>query len=237
MYKYRGFSVGRGITTLVASTKCHRFGHMTTAPMLKAGGLCDLTNARFFASSAADWLGFMLDPLSPKALTVEAVRDIQQWIATDQWMGEMPNRSPDEVIHLARELSLKGVEVPYALPTAEIKSSGLEVWKTLSLAMPLLPMALDTNHCDVLVVEMAGWQEKIIEHPLRSTLMEWIEELPVVLSIPPDVQWAETLWNDLQPAGFNLQLAQEIRPGVQSFTPVFDFLDWWENIASSYHAE
>lgn len=192
---------------------------------IKAGQINNLTNARFFASYQVDWIGFNLDPLSPASINPADVEAITNWLVLDNLMGEVNNRSVEEIMHLAETLKLRGVQVPYDMPSATFKAAGLTVIKTLSMAMSVLPMALDTNHIDWLLVEPndLGWSALDTEQ--AAQLMQWIEELPVLLSVGPDEATALHVMDTYQPAGLNLIIPDEIRPGVQEFTTVLDVLD------------
>jgi len=117
------------------------------------------------------------------------------------------------------------VQVPYGLPSAELKAANLTVVKKLSLDMPFLPMALDTNHIDYLLVDTGNTAWSALDDHLKHTLRDWIDEMPVLLAVPPDRQMISAVLDEWQPAGINLLIPDEIRPGVQEFEPVLDLLE------------
>lgn len=198
---------------------------MNYQTLIKAGKVNNLTNARFFASYQVDWIGFDMDPLSPNTLSPELAQEIINWLVLDNLMGEFDNRSVEEVLHLAKLLNMRGVQVPYELPSAELKAANLTVVKKLSLDMPILPMALDTNHIDYLLVDTGNTAWSALDDYLKQTLRNWIDEIPALLALPPDRQLIPAVLDEWQPAGINLLIPDEIRPGVQEFEPVLDVLE------------
>lgn len=193
--------------------------------IIKAGQVNNLTNARFFASYQVDWIGFDMDPLSPNNLSPDQAQEIINWLVLDNLMGEFDNRSVEEVLQLAHMLQMKGVQVPYALPSAPLKAANLTVIKKLELDMPVLPMALDTNHVDYLLVEAGAASWSGLDAHRQEVLTGWIDELPVLLSVGPAKSEVDVLVNTFSPAGINLLIPDEIRPGVQEFEPVLDLLE------------
>lgn len=198
---------------------------MSYTTTIKAGQVNNLTNARFFASYQVDWIGFDMDPLSTHTLNPDAAQEIMNWLVLDNLMGEFANRSVEEILHLAQLLNLRGAQVPYEVPTAALKRAHLTVIKTLALDMPVLPMALDTNHIDFLLVEPGKQEWSALDAHTQRTVQDWTEDVPVLLSVPPEQGVVEALLAQYEPAGINLLIPDEIRPGVQEFEPVLDLLE------------
>lgn len=198
---------------------------MSYTTTIKAGQVNNLTNARFFASYQVDWIGFDMDPLSPHTLNPDVAQEIMNWLVLDNMMGEFANRSVEEILHLAQLLHLRGAQIPYEVPSADLKAANLTVIKTLALDMPVLPMALDTNHVDFLLVEPGKQEWSALDAYTQRTLQDWTEDVPVLLSVPPEQGVVEALLAQYEPAGLNLLIPDEIRPGVQEFEPVLDLLE------------
>lgn len=193
---------------------------------IKAGGLNNLTNARFFASSGVQWLGFRMDPIDPSSLTLEQATEVLGWVAADGLMGEFDNRSEDEVLFLAETLHLQGVQIPYHMDASRFADKGLGVIKRLSLASGAIPMALSTDNPDWFLIEMEGIGEEIASNGfLFQTLKHWLNDHPLMLTIPADVALADMVLDALPGVAINLVQGDELQPGWQEFSHIIDVLD------------
>lgn len=193
---------------------------------IKAGGLNNLTNARFFASSGVQWLGFRMDPLDPGSLTIEQATEVLGWVAADGLMGEFDNRSEDEVLFLAESLHLQGVQVPYSMDAGRFAEKGLRVIKRLNLTNGAIPMALSTDNPDWFLIEMDGISDEISSGGfLVQSLKHWLADYPLMITLPPDVEMIDKVLGTLPGIAINLVQGDELQPGWQEFSGVIDVLD------------
>lgn len=193
---------------------------------IKAAGVNNLTNARFFASYQVDWIGLDLDPLSPNGLTVDQAREIMQWLAHPQLAGEFTNRSSEEAAFLCGELGLKGAQIPYEQSGSPIQKEGLFVWKYLSLEGGLLPMGLMDADADGFILDL-GKVESLgdIDGASQQFLEEVCSAYDIWLRAEPSQSLLHELLNRFNVVGIDLKIGDELSPGLQEFTTTLDLLE------------
>lgn len=193
---------------------------------IKAAGVNNLTNARFFASYQVDWIGLDLDPLSPNGLTVDQSKEIMQWLAHPQLAGEFTNRSSEEVAFLCKELGLKGAQIPYDQTGDPIRSEGLVVWKYLSLADGMLPMGLMDADTDAFILDLGKFHSiSIIDEATQQFLDEACSAYEIWLRADSSQEVLQELIDRFDIAGIDLKIGDELNPGLQEFTTTLDLLE------------
>lgn len=189
---------------------------------IKASGINNLTNARFFSSQLVDWIGLDLDPLSPDNLNKRNAQEIVHWLVGVQLVGEFDNRDAAEVMFLANELNLKAVEVPYGM---DIPMNDVTVFSRLALDEGTIPMALDPGNADHLVLQLHDTHDI---GDLPSDVFEVIksacEEHSVFLGANFTGENIPHFLQAFQPAGINLSPGDEMGLGMNDFDEVKEIL-------------
>lgn len=106
----------------------HRIYKLTYSTKIKVGGICDLAMARLFASYHVDFLGLNLDAMSANSLLPETASEIINWLQGPKIIGEFEYTMPDEIIYLAEELKLDGVQVPANSGTLAFLDRGFDIF-------------------------------------------------------------------------------------------------------------
>lgn len=210
-------------TPLRLPVRWPNFDDMPYCTQIKAGGITSLTNARFFASFQVDWLGFNLDPLAEKPLSMAKMEDMKTWLVHDGLVGEFDNRGADEVLHLAGILGLQGVQIPYSMPGRMFQEAGITVFRYLQIDAGSLPLALDDRDTDFLVLHIPGLTTA--DHAVQEQVQRWCEDHSILLHLPADKQQVVPAWEKWHPAGIDIRIQDEIRPGVQEFDSMLDLLE------------
>ena len=79
--------------------------------LIKAGSIQNLTDARYFSSRNAEWIGFCFDPASPHFINPREVQQIMNWLQGPNFIGEFGNQSVKEIRETAMILNLSAVEI------------------------------------------------------------------------------------------------------------------------------
>lgn len=193
---------------------------------IKAAGVNNLTNARFFASYQVDWIGLDMDPLSPNGLTVDQVKEIMQWLAHPQLAAEFTNRSSDEAAFLCKELGLKGAQIPYEQSGIPLQSENLFVWKYLSLEDGMLPMGLLESDANGFVLDVGRVDSlEQIDDATQQFLDEACSGHDVWLRVEASQPVLNQLLGRFELTGIDLRIGDELSPGLQEFTATLDLLE------------
>lgn len=81
---------------------------------IMAGGITHLTDARFFAAYAADYLGFCFDPQSPNYISPAQALAIKGWVTGPEIVAEFAHQDADNVREIIRFLEPSAVMVTAA---------------------------------------------------------------------------------------------------------------------------
>lgn len=98
---------------------------------IKAGSITNLTDARFFASYAVDYIGFCFDPQSPNYISPQQALAIKGWIHGSKIVAEFANQDEDNVKNIIQFLEPDVVQ--FHASGFEVQGSGLPVILTSSV--------------------------------------------------------------------------------------------------------
>ncbi len=190
---------------------------------IKASGISDLTNARFFASQMLDWVGIDLNPLSEAALTLPDAEEIIGWLAGTRLVGEFEHRDGDEILYLTEQLGLDAIQVPYGtrLPAHE-----LPVFEHLPLTSEAIPAGLSVDQADYVILELPG-----IVHPdeISPEMLDFMEllfsEKAVFLAAEFDSDTLPDFIHRFAPYGIDLPAGSEMGSGMSDFAESLELLN------------
>ena len=190
---------------------------------IKASGINDLTNARFFASQMLDWVGIDLNPLSEAPLTLSDAKEIIAWLAGTRLVGEFENRDTDEILYLSEQLGMDAIQVPYG---AQLPDLGLPVFEKLPLTSDAIPFGLSDNHSDYVILELPG-----IIHPeeISAEMLDFMEALfskkAVFLAAEFDRDTLPDFIHRFAPYGIAIYAGSEMGSGMSDFAESLQLLN------------
>ncbi len=79
--------------------------------VLKAGGIQNLTDARYFSSKAVDVVGFCFDKASPQYVTPRDAQQIMGWLEGPKRCGEFGSMGVKEILEAALILGLDYIQL------------------------------------------------------------------------------------------------------------------------------
>ncbi|MBT8399113.1 MAG: phosphoribosylanthranilate isomerase, partial [Rhodothermia bacterium] len=80
-------------------------------PRLKICGITNLEDARFCAAAGVDYLGFVFHQKSPRCISTELAKDINEWIIGPQAVGVFVDEDVDVVNQVADSVGLDLVQL------------------------------------------------------------------------------------------------------------------------------
>ena len=205
--------------------------------LIKASGITNLTDARYFAAREVAYLGFNLEEHSESYLDPMYMKAIREWVQGPKIVGEF-SRTPAHVVREAAGFfSLEAVQVPLIDDLQEL--DGLEVILYLQgtsdpdtlasvlrrnkplAAYFLLDFSTPEKTEALLGAQAGAWKELFAEYPVLLDVYLPADELPVLLQ-------------KLKPAGLALRGGDEERAGVKSFEEIDAIFEVLESAEDDY---
>lgn len=193
--------------------------------IVKAGGIRNLTDARYFAAREAAFLGFNLEAGTPGYLDPIYMKAIREWVEGPEIVGEF-SVSSAEVVHEAASF--------FQLDAVQLSAGYLDVLDELTP----LKILLHLNACEgagQVTAQMQAAAGKvaffILDFSGCGALTDdpaWVnlcEHYPVLLHLDGPVDTYEAIRARLNPAGLSFSGGEEERVGVKSFDDIEAILD------------
>lgn len=213
---------------------------MTLKYKVKASGITNLSDARFFNAAGADWLGFNLDVLNESSISLKQAKEIIQWLYQPKVVLECgTHQDRSEIIHLANELQAEAVQVTSDHPVLEhdhflypvhVETTFQELSKmTLKRALRNVP------EIEVLVVKWTGDMPSIEE--MRKDwkykgreIADLARKYTVLVDLPFRPEWILESLELLKASGIQITCLPEEKPGLSN-------VDIYDELLSVLEAE
>lgn len=190
--------------------------------LIKASAITNLTDARYFAAKAVDFLGFNLEEGTPGYLDPLYMKAIREWVQGPKITGEF-DRTPAATVREAAGFYgldavqvtraddldlLEGLEVILYLPAkADVAGVRSAFGAVSGVSYFLLDFSQIPEAEKVLLENAGAWRQLFAGFP---TLLQ--------LNVPAAA--LNDLLNALQPAGLALRGGEEETVGVKSFDEI-----------------
>lgn len=214
--------------------------------IVKAAGVTNLTDARYFAARGVDWLGLSLDTSQEDNLNIAAASAIKEWVEGVKLIGEFGWANLDEVNYAIDTLALDAVQVgPFADHDTLNKLSGRcvlfrEVVVEPGMSAAALCDAIESGSALVhaTVVNLAknriSWSDlaKGNANLTVAELKELCAQFALVLRLDTKPGELEACLRELSPWGIEIRGGEEEKTGFKSFDELDDWLDALEKLNS-----
>lgn len=205
---------------------------------IKAGGITNLTDARYFAAREVTWLGFDLSPGSENYIDTAQMLAIKEWVDGVEIVGEFGLESADDILAATRELDLDAVQL------SMIASD--ETARTLAEQIPVIKEIVpEYHHSDddlkeyfkaspenvayfLLNLEKNGftWQDLQAGSPFTLEAVQAIcAQFPVLLALNFKPREVSEILHQLPVQGLHLKGGDEEKVGFKSFDDLDEILD------------
>lgn len=188
---------------------CRMFGNKL---FLKAGGIQNLTDARYFSSKAVDMVGFCFDTASPQYINPREAQQIMGWLEGPKRCGEFGRMDVKSIREAAMILGLDYVQF---IPEASVEEySSIET--PIILELPGLPVA-------DLLAYAESWNGRfaylLLDYSNTEQLPSLNELKPLLAKYPVLLDWPDAYQDVLNAGatGMNLRGAPEQKTGEKSF--------------------
>ncbi|MBI1224562.1 MAG: hypothetical protein GC192_04945 [Bacteroidetes bacterium] len=209
---------------------------------IKASGINNLTDARYFAAREVKWLGFRFGGSSRDSISILAAKAIAEWVDGVEIVGEFDFATAEEIISANELLHFDAVQVGMYTPVSELETiTGLTFMKEVVVESATTEAEILAHFeayepwCTYFILDFtkAGINWKMLQTggPLSiNFLKKLFYTHKVILSL--DFLPHETLQvlELLNPIGLSLAGGEEEKIGLKSFETLDSILDSLEAI-------
>lgn len=194
-------------------------------PVIKAGSITNLSDARYFSAKGADLLGFSLEEGLESYLEPGKMQEMRGWIEGPKIVGEFEQAPIELIVEAARFFQLDAVQLPYARFLQEPSAfSSIPVLAVLNWPVNAAFPANLHESVDyfVLQVDENQWN---MQH---SVLKDICSKHPVLLDLQMSPENMLEVLRTCPSAGLHLRGGEEEKTGIKSFETldqVFDALE------------
>ncbi len=192
--------------------------------LIKASGITNLTDARYFAAKEVDFLGFNLEENTEGYLDPMYMKAIREWVEGPGIVGEFTRASLSYVREAAAFFGLDAVQVPAAAHGADLALlDGLVVIAVIDGKQPEMDQVLRETapFVQYFLLDISGIIDP--ETGVLPDLDLWkkrCSDYPMLLHADLSASHWPTLLDALEPAGLNVVGGEEERVGVKSFDEI-----------------
>jgi phosphoribosylanthranilate isomerase len=193
---------------------------------IKVCGITSAEDARIALELGADFVGLILTE-SPRKLTLEQASAIRDSLPAEApFVGVFASETPEEVLPMARALSLSAIQVAGWLDREEVDP--FDVWHVIRgetlpdpTTLPMVP--LRTYHLDAYDPVRAGGTGKLADWKWAESAVQVGRRIIVAGGLNPDN--VETLVRDVRPFGVDASSGLESAPGKKSAQKIRAFVE------------
>lgn len=194
---------------------------------VKASGITNLTDARYFAAKEVAYLGFCLEEGHPQYLDPSVMLALREWVQGPKITGEFWQSPAATVREAATFYQLEVVQVPLQLP--QLATLGDVPTLLYTTAAALSMHAVETAYgllpnVKAIVVEVSAETSPEAWQRLRQVAASY----PIVLHTAAPLENLREWVGSLRPVGLSVSGGAEERVGVKSFEEVDEIFDWLE---------
>lgn len=209
---------------------------------IKASGITNLTDARYFAAREVEWLGFKLGNDPENDITQLAAKAIVEWVDGVKIIGEFEFPSAAEVLAANELIHFDAVQVGMFTSVVEMeKLSSLTVVKEVVVEKDFSSTKLAAHLkdyagcCDYFLLDFTKsgiiWEDLKKGNPLAlAELKGLLNEHTIILALDFDATSVAEVLETLQPFAWSLSGGAEEKVGLKSFEELDEILDQLEII-------
>jgi phosphoribosylanthranilate isomerase len=195
--------------------------------LVKVNAINNLSDARYCAGMGVDLLGYRLDPGVEDAMDLNNFREINEWVAGIQTVGEYGNAEAATIMRTDALFHTDYIEYSRPELTHDLKSMNRPLILTLYLddlndsdLNSTLEYCSGTVDYYVLTSERPMTQEEI-----TKAIIQIPPQYPIILGTGIDKNNIQSLLSTLPIRGVALSGSDEIRPGYKDYDRLADILE------------
>lgn len=203
---------------------------------VKASQITNLTDARYFAARAVEWIGFNLDPGTENAVSPQEVSAIKEWVEGPSIVAEFGLQSSDEIKSIVDYLEVDAVQISMFSDTKAIRESlSIPIFKEVvveeaSLQGLAAMLQEQATMVDYFIIDLA--KNNIELNQLSKTAIDLLQALcadyQVLINFNASAETLKLFLEQVEPYGLVLLGGEEEKVGYKSFDELDEILDLLE---------
>lgn len=194
-----------------------------------AGGIANLTDARYFAAWNVDFMAFSLEGDENASLQASTIYAIKEWVEGPKFLGEFTLQTVEEIIEIVKVLKLDGVVAGPFYSLQSIQDLGqIPVYKKIVVEAGINSVNLEAElavfspHVSGFILDFtaAGINYTSLKgsHSLSATnLKDLCNKFNIYLNIDAQSENISELIETVSPTGLLLMGGEEEQVGFKSF--------------------
>lgn len=208
-------------------------------PLIKAGHLENLTDARYFAAKDVTWLGFDLDPNDPESISFQELNAISEWVEGPKIIAEVGFLGFDAERVLAQLSGVDGIQVSgfTQLDRTMLGKGQVVIREFILEGNGELPADLSALQKDEIVLFDLE-KNRVTPEALGKTYEDYLKWLRTwisgtreyILDVPFTGDKLHQFVEDFKPRAIQLKGGGEEKVGYKSYDEIdayFDYYDDW----------
>lgn len=200
---------------------------------VKASGVTNLTDARYFAAREVEWLGFPVG----NGISALAAKAIAEWVDGVKVVAELDFPDAGELESVASQLGLSAIQVGMFTPVTALATAAVAVPfikevvpDGLSVADLTAHFAEYAPHCGLFLLNFSkaglNWADlKKGQTIPTSALQALLAQYPTLVEMDVAAADLPEMLSALQPFGLSLSGGAEEKIGFKSFDDLDEMLD------------
>lgn len=202
---------------------------------LKAGGITNLTDARYFNALEADWLGFNLDVLNENSISMKEAQAIKGWLFEPKIVLECGHHQDKvEIVYLSNELQVEAIQVDVEHPILNEEHFLYPIILTVDFGdlshMKFKRALKSKTDIEVIIIQFKDdkfdWEafQKGIKSK-RKSIARLKRDYTVLIDLPFKKEWFLEAIESLEPDGIHISAEKEDEPGLSKVDEYGELLD------------
>jgi phosphoribosylanthranilate isomerase len=206
---------------------------------IKADGITNLTDARYFAAKEVAWLSFNFTEGAPDYINPSVAKAIAAWVEGVEVVGKWSSLSVSEINEWAKLLNINVIQIDNLLTPLDTPPLQVAIIKRFVVSSwdNVEPLQAEMQRLQSLVVayeldfEDTDWQDlKNNTYSIRvQDLKKWSQDFKIIFKINIQPDEIESFKSEIQPYGLTVCGGEEEKVGVKSFDELDAFFDILES--------
>ncbi|MCB0520973.1 MAG: hypothetical protein H6577_03540 [Lewinellaceae bacterium] len=204
---------------------------------VKATGVNNLTDARYFAAREVEWLGLPLGAGMAGTLSVAAANTLKEWVDGVKIVGEFDFPTSEEMLEIHNSLGLDGVQAGMFTPVEELLPlNGINIIKQVVVSGEFSQQDIDehlrqyAHCCHSFLLDFTRsaitWEGLKNDGPFSLDFIKSLaKRYKIILAIECMPGMFDELLEIIQPYGISLTGGAEEKVGYKSFDDLDGLLD------------
>ena len=209
-------------------------------PLIKAGHIENLTDARYFAARDVEWLGFHLDENDEEAISIHELNAIKEWVEGPKILAELGFLNLASESLLEQLSGIDGIQISgYSNVSEHILHPSQTIIREIVIqSNGEIPFDLSNfSENEILLFDLE--KNKLNPDSLnmsKKEYLDWLKSIvsPVnkyILDVPFSGEELFAFVRDFEPQAIQLKGSEEEKVGFKSYDDIdtyFEYFEDWE---------